>query len=74
MGYTQNVVVDRYRTMTEKATRDELPVDGIVELWFPDADAIVNAFASAQAGITQTHAKDFIATITTFLVESRRLL
>jgi len=74
MGYTQNVVVDRYRTMTEKTTWEDLPVDGIVELWFPDADAIIKAFASAQAGITQTHAKDFISTITTFLVESRRLL
>lgn len=74
MGYTQNVVVDRYRNMTERAPRQEVPVDGIVELWFPSAEAIVEAFSSPQAEITQGHAKAFIDTITTFLVRSHRLL
>lgn len=74
MGYTQNLVRDRYRNMTEKGSRDEVPVDGIVELWFPDSEAIVEAFSSPQAEITQGHAKTFLDTITTFLVESRRLL
>ena len=74
MGYTQNIVVDRYRNMTERATRREVPVDGIVELWFPSAEAIVEAFSSPQAEITQGHAKTFLDTITTFLVQSHRLL
>lgn len=74
MGYTQNIVVDRYRTMTERGTRRDVPVDGIVELWFPSAEAIVEAFSSPQAEITQGHAKTFLDTITTFLVQSRRLL
>lgn len=74
MGYTQNIVVDRYRNMTEQATRRDVPVDGIVELWFPSAEAIVEAFSSPQAEITQGHAKAFLDTITTFLVQSRRLL
>lgn len=72
-GYNQNVVLDRYAGMAMKASYEQVPVDGIVELWFPSAEAIVEAFASPAATITQTHALSFIQTITTFLVETHRI-
>lgn len=72
-GYSQNVVLDRYAAMARKASYEDVPVDGIVELWFPDAEAIKTAFASPQATITQTHALSFIDQITTFLVETHRI-
>lgn len=70
-GYSQDIVAKRYDHLMHEADEKEVPVDGIVELWFPDADAIVAAFTSPQAEITQGHARTFLETITTFLVETR---
>lgn len=72
-GYNQNIVTGRFGQAMSEATANELPADGIVELWFPDKAAILRAFASPQADITQTHAKSFLQTITTFLVETQPL-
>lgn len=72
-GYSQNIVTGRFGQAASEATANELPADGIVELWFPDKEAIIRAFASPQADITQTHAKSFLQTITTFLVETQPL-
>lgn len=66
LGYSQNIV-------REGAENTSPTIDGIVELWFPSPDHIVEAFASDQARITQTHALDFIETITTFLVTPREV-
>jgi hypothetical protein len=44
-------------------------VDGMVELWFPDTETIEAAFRSDVGITTMTHAKEFIAEISTFLVE-----
>jgi len=48
---------------------EELPLDGIVELWFADADAIDEAFGSPVGRDTMAHAQSFIGEITTYLVE-----
>lgn len=72
-GYSQNIVIVRYGGDLAEAGRDHVPVDGIVELWFADAEAIVAAFASPQAAITQGHARTFLDTITTYLVETRKV-
>jgi hypothetical protein len=48
---------------------DDLPIDGIVELWFADTAAIDAAFASVRGKETMAHAETFIGEITTFLVE-----
>ena len=39
-GYRQNVVIARERVKGQPCDCDELPIDGIVELWFEDADGI----------------------------------
>lgn len=72
MGYTQNLVIERIGSdLTKPATHDQIPVDGIVELWFRTVEDIRAAFASSAAGRSQRHALDFIGTITTYLVEAQ---
>ncbi|HEY8614283.1 MAG TPA: EthD family reductase [Roseomonas sp.] len=71
-GYTQNLVVGRQAGGT--TDYDALPVDGVVELWFRSVDDLKAAFSSPAAEISQRHAKDFIAEITTFLVEVHRVV
>ena len=63
-GYRQNLVLDGPRDAT-----GAMLVDGMVELWFPDAAAIETAFRSDIGITTMTHAKEFIAEIGTFLVD-----
>ncbi|MBP0443593.1 EthD family reductase [Roseomonas sp. SSH11] len=71
-GYTQNLVVAR---QAGRATDYEaLPVDGVVEMWFRSLDDLKAAFASQAAEVSQRHALDFIAEITTFLVEVHPVL
>jgi uncharacterized protein (TIGR02118 family) len=68
-GYTQNLVLDRRHGRSGPASREELPIDGIVELWFEDVSNLESAFRSP-AGVTlMTHAREFIAEISTYLVE-----
>jgi uncharacterized protein (TIGR02118 family) len=69
MGYTQNLVLDRAVSLRDSAPYDAVPIDGVVELWFRSVDDIRAAFASPAAEVSQRHARDFIGTITTYLVE-----
>jgi uncharacterized protein (TIGR02118 family) len=68
-GYTQNLVVDRMIERGKSATYEELPVDGIVELWFQDVPSLEAAFSSPEGRRTMEHAQTFIGEITTFLVD-----
>jgi uncharacterized protein (TIGR02118 family) len=68
-GYTQNLIFDRSHGRSRPATYDELPIDGIVELWFEDVDRLNAAFASDAGRTLMTHATEFIAEISTFLVD-----
>jgi len=68
-GYRQNVVCGRERTKGVPCGYDELPIDGIVELWFESPEVLNAAFASPRGVTLMTHAREFIAEITTFLVE-----
>lgn len=63
-GYRQNLVLDGPRDAD-----GHMMVDGMVELWFPDTATIEDAFRSDIGITTMTHAKEFIAEISTFLVE-----
>ncbi|MBP0496165.1 EthD family reductase [Roseomonas indoligenes] len=71
-GYTQNLVVARQAA--GRSDYEAMPVDGVVEMWFRSVDDLKAAFSSPAAGISQRHALDFIAEITTFLVEVRRVV
>jgi uncharacterized protein (TIGR02118 family) len=68
-GYTQNLIFDRSHGRGKPATYQELPIDGIVELWFSDVDSLNAGFASDAGKTLMTHATEFIQEISTFLVE-----
>jgi len=74
VGYTQNLVVGREVQPGVPAPYEALPVDGIVELWFDDIAGLQRAFSSPEAMIAQAHARDFIGSITTFLVETSHVV
>ncbi|MBO1074617.1 EthD domain-containing protein [Roseomonas marmotae] len=71
-GYTQNLVVARQADGSTEY--DALPVDGVVELWFRNVADLQASFSSPAAEVSQLHALDFIAEITTFLVEVHPVL
>jgi uncharacterized protein (TIGR02118 family) len=73
-GYTQSLIFDRAHGRGRPATYDELPIDGIVELWFRDVDSLNAAFASDAGKTLMTHATEFIAEISTFLVETHEVV
>jgi hypothetical protein len=70
-GYRQNLVIERQAVKGTPCDYNDLPVDGVVELWFTSADTLNQAFASPQGVQTMAHAKSFIDEITTFIVETR---
>jgi uncharacterized protein (TIGR02118 family) len=73
-GYRQNLVVGREAPKGTRVDHDGLPIDGIVELWFDDAASLDAAFSSPQGVTLMTHAREFIAEITTFLVEMHAVI
>jgi len=73
-GYTQNLIFDRSHGRGRPASYDELPIDGIVELWFDDVDSLGAAFASDAGRTLMTHAAEFISEISTFLVETHAVV
>lgn len=75
LGYVQNIVVDRFRgSPTHSVDHGALPVDGVVEFWFRDKDEAAALYASDIVAQTQAHAGEFLAEITPFFVETRRIL
>ena len=73
-GYRQNVVIARERIKGQPCGYDELPIDGIVELWFEDAVALEAAFGSPPGRTTMKHAQTFLSEITVFSVEEHRVV
>ncbi len=68
-GYRQNLILEREAPKGTAVPYETMPIDGIVELWFDDAPALDAAFASPVGGALMAHAREFIAEITTFLVD-----
>ena len=73
-AYRQNVVVARERLKGQPCAYEELPIDGIVELWFKDAATLDAAFSSPHGQTTMAHAKSFLHEITAFVVDERRVV
>ena len=69
-GYRQNLIQGRESPKGVIVSHTEMPIDGIVELWFDDTESINNAFGSAIGKEKMAHAATFIGEITTFLVET----
>jgi len=73
-GYRRNVVIARERVKGQPCIYEDLPIDGIVELWFDDAAAMQTGFASPAGQAATTHAKQFLAEITTFAVAEHQVV
>lgn len=63
-GYRQNLVIDGPRDVSGAYL-----ADGIVELWFDSSEAIENAFSAGPGLTLMMHAREFIDSISTFLVD-----
>lgn len=74
MGYRQNLVTARQVVKGTPCSYEELPIDGVVELWFSDTETLDAAFASPIGVRTMAHAQTFIDEITAFLVETRPIV
>lgn len=73
-AYRQNVVLAREWVKGTPCGYEELPIDGIVELWFESTETLNAAFASPAGQVTMAHAKTFIAEITAFVVNEHRIV
>lgn len=69
-GYRQNLITAREAPKGVAVGHQAMPIDGIVELWFDDIPSLDAAFASPEGVALMAHAREFIAEITTFLVEN----
>ncbi len=72
-AYRQNVVIARELVKGEPCVYEDLPIDGLVELWFENTDSLQAAFSSPAGQTTMAHAKTFLAEITAFLMSERRV-
>jgi len=73
-AYRQNVLVARERVKGQPCGYEELPIDGIVELWFKDVATLEAAFGSDVGKETMAHAQTFLSEITAFVVAERQML
>jgi uncharacterized protein (TIGR02118 family) len=69
-GYRQNLIVERQVPKGTPVAYDRFPIDGIAELWFDNIDALEAGFASSEGQLAVTHARELIAEVTVFLVDS----
>jgi uncharacterized protein (TIGR02118 family) len=73
-AYRQNVVLSRERVKGIPCSYQDLPIDGIVELWFETTDTLNAAFASPAGQTAMAHAKTFLFEITAFVVVEHRIV
>ncbi|PMS30119.1 uncharacterized protein (TIGR02118 family) [Trinickia symbiotica] len=69
IGYRQNLIVGRQSPKGKDVDYDKFPLDGLVELWFADAEAPTAAFASREGKKALVHTGMIAGEITTFPVE-----
>lgn len=68
-GYNQHLIIDRMIN-GQPVSHTRLPFDGILELFFSEAPAVANAFATIPEGqATVAHRKDFMTSVDPFQVD-----
>ncbi len=67
-GYCQSLILDRV-VNGKSVSYEEVPFDGIVELYFDDLEGLSNDFASEVGQTAQAHARTFLENISTYIVE-----
>ncbi len=73
-GYRQSVVTARERTKGQPCSHDELPIDGIGELWFESAETLRAAFSSPAGQAAVAHARAFLAEVTALRIVEHRVV
>ena len=68
-GYNQNLVIDRI-VNGESVPYEQLPVEGVVEMWFENQDAFDEFYASPEFKRTAEHGSTFIGKINTYLTKT----
>lgn len=67
-GYNQHLIIDRMIN-GEHVSHEELPFDGILELFFSEAAKVAEAFATTPEGqMTVSHRKEFMSSVDPFQV------
>lgn len=73
-GYRQDVVMQRELVKGQPCSYEQLPIEGIIELWFESPATLEAAFASPQEQRTMAHAKTVLAELTAFQVVENRIV
>lgn len=68
-GYVQNWIDERFLGTGKPVTHDEMPWDGIAELWFDDLSAMRAAYSSSARAALRVDARKLVRDIATFIVE-----
>lgn len=72
-GYAQALILDRVVNGVS-VPYEQLPLDGIVELYFDDLKGLEQDFASEPGQKAQAHARTFLEKISTYVVEATPIL
>lgn len=68
-AYNQNLILERYYPRGRQVTKDVVPLDSLVELWFDDEESIPKAFSTPNGRISNLHAQYINESVSPFLVE-----
>jgi hypothetical protein len=74
LGYRQNVVVARELVKGTPSAYEDMPIDGIAELWFENAGSMHAAFSSAAAKAALDSARIFVSEVTPFTIAERQVV
>ena len=70
-GYNQHLIIDRL-VNGEHVSYERLPSDGILELYYSEAEAVAHAFAATPEGqMTVAHRKEFMSRVNPFRVRCK---
>ena len=69
VGYNQDLVIDRIDGGVS-VPYEELPVEGVVEMWFETKEAFDEYYASPEFARASAHGSEFIGAINTYLTET----
>lgn len=68
-GYTQNLILERMNMQRVPVGYEELPVDGIGEIWFDGATGLASARDSGAFATLEAHAAEFCHDVASFLID-----
>lgn len=69
VGYNQNIVIDRINAGSP-LSYDELPIDGVVELWFESVEAFDEFKSSPEYARAAKHARAFVGALNAYFSET----